>query len=104
MNIPSTGSVTVEDTSITPSSKVLLTDGIASVQSMKRTAQIATFMKFKEAFLLCVMANSRGYAKIRLIMDNYWENSMIEATRTKRAKERITYLSLFYIYLISLKH
>ena len=70
---------------VVSSDSVLLIDGMAVVNTIQK-GLIRSFEDFRATFIRKIKAQSHGYGEVRVIFDNYWEDSpMKESTRKRRA-------------------
>ena len=63
---------------------VIIFDGVAIVQKIKKTGNLKTCSDFAKVFIDILINESRGYKQIRLIFDCYMKHSLKEQTREKR--------------------
>ena len=66
--------------------KVIILDGMAVVNQIKKTSQIKTCKDLAGAFIQKVLYESRGHEEVRMIFDRYQENSIKDPTRSKRTQ------------------
>ena len=66
--------------------KVIIFDGMAFVNKIKKSLSMKTCNDFAESFVKRIMKESEGYHQVRLIFDKYNESSLKSKTRYKRTK------------------
>ena len=66
--------------------KIVIFDGMAIVNRIKKDVQITTCKDLVETFTRLVHHESEGYDEVRLIFDHYQEKSIKDQTRNKRTQ------------------
>ena len=66
--------------------KIVIFDGMAIVNRIKKDVQITTYKDLAETFTRLLHHESEGYDQVRLIFDHYQENSIKDQTRNKRTQ------------------
>ena len=73
---------------------VIIFDGMAIVQKIKKTGNLKTCSDFAKVFIDILINESRGYKQIRLIFDRYMKHSLKEQTREKRTKGKVVHFKI----------
>ena len=66
--------------------KIVIFDGMALINRIKKDVQITTCKELAETFTRLVHHESEGYDEVRLIFDHYQENLIKDQTRNKRTQ------------------
>ena len=69
-----------------PQQKVVIFDGMAVVNRIKKTQDIETCKDLAASFTQIVLYEAKDYEEIRMIFDRYQENSIKDQTRNKRTQ------------------
>lgn len=67
-------------------SRILIVNGMAIVQSIKKTPAMTTIRHLKDAFVKRITRMMNDYIEGRVIFDRYLKGSLKELTRAKRAR------------------
>ncbi len=81
----------MEPTDGPSSSRVIIIDGMAVVNSVTKTEEMKTCQDFSGAFIQIVCNMAAQYDEVRLVFDRYIKTSLKEQMRTKRTKGKSTY-------------
>ena len=68
-----------------PTSRVLIIDAMAVLQSMKKVPGMMAILNLKEAFLMRIRNMSNTYDEIRIAFDHYLKGSLNAKTRLTRS-------------------
>ena len=71
---------------ITPHQKVVIFDGMAVVNRIKKTQDIETCKGLASSLTKIVLYEAKDYEEIRMIFDRYQENSIKDQTRNKQTQ------------------
>ena len=74
--------------------RVIITDGMALVNSVSKTDQMKTCDDFAQAFIERVSTISANYDEVRLVFDKYIDSSLKDKMRHKRTKGKSTYYTV----------
>ncbi len=67
--------------------RVAIIDAMGVVQSIKKTPQMKKMSDFRDVFIKKIQRRANGYTETRVVFDEYFDNSLKENTRAKRASD-----------------
>ena len=82
------------EASSTNNEGVIIFDGMAIVQKIKKTGNLKTCRDFAKVFIDILINESRGYKQLCLIFDRYMKHSLKEQTREKRTKGKAVHFKI----------
>ena len=72
----------------TDTSTVIIIDAMAIVQTIKKTPSMKTMSDFCNVFCKTIQRRAKNYTETRVVFDEYFDTSLKEKTRVKRAASK----------------